>query len=84
MEKLYCVIGKCKKTDVIILVSYKEDFKMSLTKEKVGNFIIMKDQLQKGPKNLVCAYAWWKGFKMHEAKNDEREIEKSAGIIGDF
>ena len=23
-------------------------------------------------------------LQMHEAKNDEREIEKSAGIIGDF
>lgn len=42
---------------MIILVSCKEGFKMkSITKEKVGNYIMMKDQLQKGPKNPKCVY----------------------------
>lgn len=48
MEKLYYIISKCKKMDVITLISHKEDFKMrNIIKQKVGNFIMMKDQLSK-------------------------------------
>lgn len=48
-KKLYYTISKCKKACVIRLISHEGDFKTrSITKEKDGNFIMMKDQLIKG------------------------------------
>lgn len=90
MEKLYCIISKCKETDVITLVSHKEDFKTrNITKENIGNFIIVKDQLTKGFKlGLKINNVYMLDEKVSKCMKQKltkvkRETEKSV-VIRDF
>lgn len=58
MDKLHYSISMCEKDGVIILISYEEDVttRSITTREKDGNFIMIKDQLIKGDLRILNVY----------------------------
>ena len=56
MEKIFHANGKLKKT-VAILISDKMDLKMKITRDKEGQYIIIKRSIQEEDITIVNIYA---------------------------
>ena len=86
-KNIFHANGKQKKPGVVILISYKIDLKIKITRDKEGHYIMIKGSIQEEDITIVNIYApniETPQYIRQTLTDIKGEIDSNSIIVGDF
>ena len=86
-KNIFYANGNQKKAGVAILISDKIDFKIKITRDKEGHYIMIKGSIQEEDITIINIYAPNVGatqYMRQTLKDIKGEIDSNTIIVGDF